>query len=565
MILGLLALLVANGATLLGARAVLARVGTGRPAPDAVIFLSLRLLLISAAVVVAGLTRTLGPLGLGLAGAAAGAVFALRGVHRNLPRILPLPWNPWLTLPAALIAARLLLQVWFFAPYSGDALSYHLPKVAEWVRAGAFTREVGVDPRATFPAGFELLEIWWTVFLHHDVLIEMAGVELLLLACASAYALAREFGWSSSCAMGAALATGAVPGLHLQATSCLNDGATAGWIAATAALIAARVHPGVILMAVGLGTGTKPIFAFALPGLILFAFLSRRDPASPPPGKAAVGIVAGAGLLVGAFWYLRNLILFGNPIHPMGSTGMATVTGLPLQRFGPGATSLVENLRSLVDVRITDHAAPLSASHFAVAGWGALVVAIGVPAVIYIARTEERLLRLTLSFLVSMFCVWSLVLFDPFSARFVLFVPLVPCLAAARLVERHRFALPLAALALGLQFWRTFLPAEIDRPTAARLARSSWKERHASPVPVDDPPTIGYLSDFSGTPYWLYGPGYARRVVYLRGETFDALMASMRENQVRVVALGVLGEAKRTMMEDPKNRLRLLQAGIDVR
>jgi hypothetical protein len=565
MILGLPAMIVANAATLLGARAILARVGTGRPAPDAVLFLALRLLLISAAVVLAGLTRTLGPLGLGLAGAAACVVLGLRGVHRNLPRIFPLPWNPWLTVVAALFAFRLLGQVWFFAPASGDVLSYHLPKVAEWVRAGAFTREMGSDPRVSFPAGFELLEIWWTVFLHHDVLIEMAGVELLLLACASAYALAREFGWSSSCAFGAALATGAVPGLHFQATSCMNDGATAGWIAATAALIAARVHPGLVLMAVGLGTGTKPIFVFALPGLMLFAFLSRRDPATPPTSKVAVGIVAAGGLLAGGFWYLRNFLFFGNPIHPMGSGGMASVSGLPLQQFGPSLTSLVENLRGLIDVRITDHAAPLSASQLAITGWGALVVAVGFPALLSLARTEDRLRRLALSFLVSMLCVWSLVVYDPFSARFVLFVPLVPCLAAARLIERHRFAFSIGAIALGLQFWSTFLPAEIDRPAAARLARFSWKERHASPAPIEDQGAIGYLSDYSGTPYWLYGPGYARRVVYLRGGTFDALLAEMRESQVKVVYLGVLGTPKRRMMEDGGNRLTLLREGIKIR
>src|SRR6185436_7230100 len=156
MILGALAMVVANGATLLGARAILARIGTGRPAPDAVLFLVLRLLLISAAVVLAGLTRTLHPWGLGLAGTAACAVLLARGAHRNLPRILPFPWSPWLTAVAALVLVRVLLQVWFFAPAFGDVLSYHLPKVAEWVRAGAFTREMGSDPRVPFPAGFEL-------------------------------------------------------------------------------------------------------------------------------------------------------------------------------------------------------------------------------------------------------------------------------------------------------------------------------------------------------------------------------------------------------------------------
>jgi hypothetical protein len=567
MILGALTMIVANGATLLGARAILSRVRTGRPAPDAVLFLVLRLLLISGVIILAGLTRTLGPLGMGVAGAAACAVLVWRGAHRGLPRILPLPWNRWLTLVAALIAVRLLLQVWFFAPFYGDVLSYHLPKVAEWVQAGAFTREMGSDPRASFPAGFELVEIWWTAFLHHDVLIEMAGVELLLLACASAYALAREFGWSSSCSMGAAILVGMIPGLHLQATSGLNDGAVAGWIAATAALTAARVHPGLVLTAVGLGIGTKPTFAFALPGLLLFGAFSRRLPAAPPPGRFAVGLLAGGGLFVGGFWYLRNLVFFGNPIHPMGSAGMASLTGLPLQRIGPSPASLVDNLRSLIDVRIYDHVAPLSASHAAVAGWGALVFAIGVPALLYLARTEERLGRLALSFFVSLVCVWSLVVFDLHSARFVLFAPLVPALAAARFVERHRFALPLAALAVALQFWTTILPGDLDRSTVSRMAGQSWRERTASPDAIEEPAgsSIGYLSDYSGTPYWLYGPGFSHPVVYLRENSIENLSAALRAHQIRFLSLGVLGEPKRQMMQAEEKRGLLRSQGILVR
>jgi hypothetical protein len=567
MILGVLAMVVANAATLLGARAMLSRIGTGRPAPDAVLFLVLRLLLISGAVIVAGLTRTLGPLGLGLAGAAALAALVARGAHRNPPRLRPLPWSPWLSLLAAIIGLRLLLQVWFFAPAYGDVLSYHLPKIAEWIRAGGFTRDFGPDPRSTFPAGFELIELWWTAFLHHDVLIEMAGLELLLLAGASVYALAREFGWSSSCAMAAAIAAVMIPGLHLQATACMNDGAVVAWIAATAALTAARVSPALILAAVALGAGTKPTFAFALPGLLCFAVLSRRDPAAASPGRLAPGIVSAGAMLVGSFWYVRNAIFFGNPIHPMGGSGMSSIAGLPLQRFGPSFGSLVDNVRSLLDLRVYDHLAPPSASHLAISNWGVMSFAVGFPALIYLARSEDRLRRLAVSFLVSLVCVWSLVVFDLFSARFVLFVPLVPALAAARLIERHRIFLPIAALALVFQFATTFLPAEISREAASRMARQSWRERTASPLPIEASAgrPIGYLSDYSGTPYWLYGPGFSTPVVTLRSNTLEGLTGELKEHRIRVIYLGELGDSKRRMMRDDERNGVLRSLGILVR
>ena len=108
------------------------------------------------------------------------------------------------------------------------------------VRAGGFTREMGVDLCAPFPAGFELLEAWWVVFLRHDVLIELAGVEMLLLCAAGAYALAREVNLTERPAAWAAFLTVLTPGLYLSATACLNDIAIAALVIVTMAFVLTR-------------------------------------------------------------------------------------------------------------------------------------------------------------------------------------------------------------------------------------------------------------------------------------------------------------------------------------
>ncbi len=263
MALGLASFLVANAATLLGARAVLRRSATGDLALDVVLFLILRFLLVSLSVLVAGVTGLLAPLPLGLAGAAGMTLLLLLREHRGLtlPRVATL--RNLLGAVLAAVAIRLVLQAWFFAPYNYDALSYHLTKVAEWVRAGGFTREMGVDTHATFPAGFELVEAWWVVFLRHDVLIEMAGVEFLALAFASVVALARRVGLGERGSLFAGLIYALVPGVHLSATSCLNDVPVAALVLATAALAAARAPLPWLLLAAGLGIGVKPTFGYA--------------------------------------------------------------------------------------------------------------------------------------------------------------------------------------------------------------------------------------------------------------------------------------------------------------
>lgn len=547
MILGALGMIAANAATLLGARALLDRVKTGTPSADFVLFLLLRFLLISAAVILAGLAHALTPWVLGLAGAVALGLLCARGAHRSLPRPTSLPWNRWLVGFAALILLRLLLQVWFFAPYSEDVLSYHLPKIAEWLRAGAFTREMGNDPRVTLPAGFELIETWWVVFLHHDVLIEMAGLEFLLLAAASVYALARRLDWSPSCAFGAALLMALTPGLHLQATSTMNDVAAAAMILATTALLFAAAAPSLILLAVGLGAGVKPTYVYALPGLALLFWMLRREARPAPGSRRAAFTLAGLALAAGAFWYLRNLVWFGNPVYPMG-----TPRGNQVQQLGPSLASLKENLLALVDLRVYDFVSAPGALHAGNANWGAAAFACGFPALIVLLREEPRLRRLALAFLVSLLSLLTLITLDRWNSRFVLFVPALAALALSQLASRHRVLAGLAAAALLMETYSTSLPSELPRPKASMLAAQDWKERSLRPLPalLRDQSTIGFHGDLSGGPYLLYGADYSHRVLYLRDESLPLLLASLDREGVRFFYVAQKPDARKPLFQE---------------
>jgi hypothetical protein len=566
MILGALAMIVANAATLLGAHHLLSFIKAGKPSVDLVLLLLLRLLLISIVVLVAGAAHALTPAGLGLAGAAFGALLVALGAHRNLLRPVLPSWDRWLMVVAALVGLRLLLQVWFFAPAMGDALSYHLPKIAEWVRAGALTRELGSDPRSTFPSGFELIETWWVVFLHHDVLIEMAGVEFLALAGAGAYALARGMAWSGRCAFIAALCFILTPGLHLQATACLNDGPIAALITATAALIVARVHPLLILIPVGLGTGIKPTFVYALPGLIAIAWLSRREEGAKPASLRAAALLCLGALVVGAAWYLRNWVLYGNPIHPMGSEGMKSqISGSTFQRMGPSLRALRENLACFMDIRVYDRNSAADPLCYGNANWGAAAFALGAPALIPLLRTEPVLRRIAIGLTISALSILSLVELDSWYARFVLFFPVLPALALARLWERHRFVAALGAIALAGMILATFVPGTVPRESLAAMLKEGWRTRallHPPELPLRDGP-IGYCCDDFGGVYSMYGPAFSRRVVYLREGTLDQLLERLhRENVGLFYAEGGLKTRSALLAEGVRQgKLRLFREG----
>ncbi len=539
MALGLAWFLVANAATLLGARAMLRRSATGDPALDAVLFIVLRLLLLSLAILVAGLSGMLAPLPLGLAGAAGLALLVLLGEHRSL--VFPkLPaFGALLGAIVAVVAVRLLLQVWFFAPYNSDALSYHLTKVAEWVRAGAFTREMGVDTHAPFPAGFELVETWWVVFLRHDVLIELAGLEFLVLAFASVVALARRAGLGERASLFAGLIYALTPGVHLSATSSLNDVPVAALVLAAAALVAGRARLPWVLLTLGLGMGVKPTFGYALPGIALVAWLVRRGPKAGPAATRLLWTAAGLGIAAGAFWYARNWIWYGNPIHPVGTEGLVGGTGALKIQFGPSLASGFRNLRALLDVRLHDQYIAYGPLLTNISGWGPLAFGVGLLALLVELRSNAALRPLAAGLGLSLLSVLFLVNHDSWFFRFVLFFPALPAIAAASLAARLRPVRVLSAAALAFQFVATTVPVDLPMKHLRVLARMGWRERsmaEAFGARAPEDAVAWWVREpihNRGECYLLYGPDFAKRVVHLRGHTPETILGEMERSGAR--------------------------------
>jgi len=532
-------MLAVHAAVLLGAHAILRRAATGNGAIDLVLFLLLRFAILSAAVLLAGWTGLLRPLPLGIAGLAALGGLILLGEHRAIRRPALPDFGRILPLLAAVVLLRLLVQVWFFAPYTMDALSYHLTKVPEWVRAGGFTREMGVDTHAPFPAGFELVETAWVVFLHHDVLIEMAGVEFLALGAAATFALARSAGLSDRSAFFAALLYVLTPGVHVSATSCLNDVPVAALVLAAAALLAARAPHAWALLAFGLGIGIKPTFGYALPGLLLLGLLVRKKPPLEARGPRWAAGLAALGLAVGLSWYLRNLAWYGNPIHPVGTKGLINSLGYVQIQFGPSFSSGYRNLIGLIANRVYDDHIGYASHLTHTSGWGAMGFACGFLGLLVALRQEPRLRPLFLGLTASLLGVLFLVNHDPWCARFVLFYPALLSIAVAWVAERLRPVLWVAGAALAYQFLATHFPLDLPFPHARTLAGMGWRQRSMARVfqAESKEPAIAYYVrepvHNRGESYLLYGPDYSRRVVYLRGSTADQVAAEMERDGVR--------------------------------
>jgi len=527
-------MILANGAILLGSRALLTRFGTGRPAADVVLFLLYRLVLISATVLVAGAFHALRPWVLGLAGSLALALLIRSGTPARFLPLWKIPRCAGVYLLLALLL-RLLLQTWFLSPFLGDVTSYHLPKVAEWATRGTIFADVGPDPRAWWPAGFELVETWWVLFLHHDVLIEMAGIEFLALGAASTAAIAVRLGLSPSASLLAAAVYASAPGMMVPSVFAINDPAAASLVVASAALILEQVHPALILTALGLGLGVKPTFGFTLPGLVLLWYALRRTQPSPPPAMGrSVWALAALALVIGGLWYARNTVRFGTPFYPAGTEAMAFGERKQNEVTGPRLSRLSLNLSDLLNHRILDSRRAANGMLDQIAGWGAGCFAFGLLGLIVACRTSRPWILLSASFGVSFVSVLSFAENDPWVMRYILFVPALLAVAAAALASDIKILTFPLVLLTALNLVGTVFTEDLPVSAFARVTKSSWKDRSMAAEFIPDQPfkRVGCYGDISSMSYLLYGPDLSREVVYLRPKTADELLRAMDEQQL---------------------------------
>jgi hypothetical protein len=456
------------------------------------LFTSIQMLLILAT----GLAGFLSPIPLTAISAAGLGLLALSGRDcRAFPWSAFRPEGPrgWiLAVAAGLLAISLVVKVFVLSPYWGDALYYHLPNVAEWVRAKRLVFGFMQDPRIWFPMGFELVETWWVVFLGRDTLIEAAGVQMLLLAVLAVRVIARVHDLDPRLA-GVLFAF--TPALILHATSCGNDLASGAMLLAAYAFVAAQAPRALQGFPLLLGAGIKPTAIFAASGVLVYAL--RAGPGGRLDRRAAA-VLLGTGLVLGGFWYARNLALKGHPLYPVyGSEAVAGLRADPLENFDTLRRTLEELPRRLLDrFPFTTHAPDATS-------WGWFVLPWGFPLALVAIRSDPRFRSLAVAFVVGWMATIAMSPMNQLNLRFAVWFPALFALAAGRRPGRLVFAA--AVLSSLLNFAATLAPVE-------RTAR----ER--SLIPASFPPHEPIACLFSqDIPSYLYYNGdYSRRLFYPR-------------------------------------------------
>lgn len=456
---------------------------------------------------------------------------------------------------------RHVLYIWLLPPHVYDVLTYHLPKVADWIQAERLVALPTPVVRSYWPANMELIQTWFALFIHHDVLIELAGVPFWLLGGLSVYSIVRSLGLPAGPAFWAMLAYWSTPVILQNAVSGKNDIVIAAiYLFSIALALEWRNHtfwswPILLPLFSGLcfAVGVKPTILFM--GLPLLGFISFHAPwkisrIQPETNSIPVGvmvIVTIMALGLASYWYLRNAFLFGNPFHPtdfrlfgMLIAGDGHGTG---QQGGFSIHSAMATIRSLwVERRLWDVRGPFSPDVTFMTGWGWFAFSVGIPSVV-LAQSNRLFPGITALFFSSAFLLLCFVDFDPWNMRFLQWFPALFCIAFA--VAQQHYANPgwrgavllLAISCMTLNLVGTMNNGWFCRDDWRRFMAMSWRDRavytgfenYWRSVPRGE--KLGYFMSPNDPVYVLRGPGFQQVVEMLRVDSADRNFAAAMDRQ----------------------------------
>jgi hypothetical protein len=205
-----------------------------------------------------------------------------------------------------------------------DTRWYHMPTAARFVQTGSLTALHHVDTSnltAFYPFTSELMHALAAMLIGSDVLSPVLNLGWLALTLLAAWCIGSPFGVAPVTMTGAMALVGTPTMTTTQPGAALTDIAgLALLLSAVAVLIGSGARGRWTLgevfvagLAAGLAIGVKWTFVPAVGvmtiGVVVVATCGSR--------LVSAGTWSGGLVLTGAFWYLRNLVVVGNPIPPL--------------------------------------------------------------------------------------------------------------------------------------------------------------------------------------------------------------------------------------------------------
>jgi hypothetical protein len=191
-----------------------------------------------------------------------------------------------------------------------DVLTFHLVRAPLWWQHGGITYLHGIfDLRNNaYPPGGELGPFVTMTLAGNDYFVALDQLFCALALAIGATGIARRIGFGRREALFGGLLVLTLPLIVLQAGTAMSDLVVAAFLLAAAFFLidGNRVSPSLAGVAVALAVDVKLTTPIALPFLLALAWVARPAVLR----KLRIGAVV-AGTVIGAFWYVVNLIEAG--------------------------------------------------------------------------------------------------------------------------------------------------------------------------------------------------------------------------------------------------------------
>jgi len=299
------------------------------------------------------------------------------------------------------------------------------------------------------PANYEVFAAWFTVFIHHDVVVEAAGLSAYLLAGLSVYAIARSLDISEWASLLGTIAYLSTPALVLAVTGTKNDPFMAAYYLMAAAIIldlllGKATGEGsdyawkllIIVLVLLLALGTKPYIVHLSAGLLVigggFLLQGKRSGSwyrdkwksissyysSSIYFRIMVVLLLISGLFLGSYWYLRNWFVQEDIAKvPLDLDNLWRNLKLFIEKFGDKQNRILPDLPNTT-------------------GWGWVVYGMGLPALVWGIVRERSIRILAAGFLVSFLAIMISNRASPWNMRYVVWFPALLSIALATVFDR---------------------------------------------------------------------------------------------------------------------------------
>ena len=245
----------------------------------------------------------------------------------------------FLVIPAALaigVAAWALVLAWngrstlAAPPFHADLLTFDLPLIARWIQEHSIWVAGDLFPlqaHAAYPHNGDVVRLAAVLPWRNAFLLPLIAWPIWALGIVAAHALARELGARTWSATALAVVYAATP-MVLLTTAADNVSDPLMWaMFAIGVLFLVRhvrrprtselVVGGIAL---GLALGSKWYALTCIP-IVLAVWLvarlrAREDGQGPGAFARDAGLLVAAIAVAGGFWFVRNVIEYGNPIFP---------------------------------------------------------------------------------------------------------------------------------------------------------------------------------------------------------------------------------------------------------